>query len=226
MRCQLGISITVAFALGGSVGSADGIACEGIPITVQAQDRTLAVQTCRAASRILPRVAECGVVLSQAQTIEVKGAVTDLPDCMGLYHCGTNRIEIHTPDAIDSLRRNDGPFAALPTSVFFESILAHELAHAAYDAVPCPYDDCLVTSEYVAYAMQIYALQPTDQRLFAPDTAEQEKVSRYAFSEVSLFMAPDAFARNVWVHFSQREDGCAYVADMMRGDFYLDTERP
>ncbi|AKI02612.1 hypothetical protein IMCC20628_03930 [Hoeflea sp. IMCC20628] len=145
---------------------------------------------------------------------------------MGIYHCGAGRIEILTPASVESLRRDDSAFSSIPTETFFDSIVAHELAHAAYDAVPCPYSDCLVTSEYVAYAMQVYSLPPPDQKAFAENFALEDRVSRYKISAISLMMAPDQFARNVWAHFSQREDGCAYVADMMRANFYLDTERP
>jgi len=74
--------------------------------------------------------------------------------------------------------------------------------------------------------MQVYSLPRPERRLFEADVAMDDKVSRYEISYIGLLMAPDQFARNVWAHFSQREDGCAYVADMMRANFYLDTERP
>lgn len=220
------ISASVALALFVSTGNAEVLSCEGAPLTVSASDSALAEQTCRAAVRTLPLIAECGVILKHPQDIEVMDEIAESPNCMGVYHCGQNSIDILSPRAIEDLRRDESAFSAVPTPIYFESVLAHELTHAAYDAVHCPFSDCLVTSEYVAYAMQVYSLPLPERRLFEADAPIDDRVSRYEISYIGLLMAPDQFARNVWAHFSQREDGCAYVADMMRANFYLDTERP
>ena len=153
-------------------------------------------------------------------------SIPGAPDCMGVYHCGENRIEILSPTAIARFRREERAFDSIPIQSYFDSILAHEFAHAAFDAVPCPYPDCPLTSEYVAYAMQVYSFTPADRKVFEADVAMEKKVSRYDLSLVGLRFAPDQFARDVWAHFSQREDGCSYVADMMQANFYLDIERP
>jgi hypothetical protein len=226
MGIRTGISTVMAIACSVSAGNSELLSCEGISVSVDAPDLALAEQACQAAAHAVPLIAECGVAFSQPQIIEVTDAIPEAPDCMGIYHCGTNRIEILAPGSMESLRRDDSAFYSIPTEIYFDSIIAHELAHAAYDAVPCPYSDCLVTSEYVAYAMQVYSLPPRDQRAFEAGLALENRVSRYEISAINLMMAPDRFARNVWVHFSQRRDGCAYVADMMRANFHLDTARP
>ncbi|WP_444967485.1 DUF6639 family protein [Roseovarius pacificus] len=226
MLIRTHISAAVLLTLCIPPGNAEVLSCEGTRVTVRASNFALAEQTCRAAIRTLPLLAECGVVLSQPQNIEIIEAMQGSPGCMGIYHCGENSIEVLSPRAMKSLRRDESAFSSIPTPIYFESVLAHELAHAAYDAVPCPFTNCLVTSEYVAYAMQVYSLPLPEQRLFEADVAMENMVSRYEISSIGLFMAPDKFARNVWAHFSQREDGCTYVSDMMAANFYLDTERP
>lgn len=226
MLARICISASVALAVIVSTGSAEVLSCEGIPLTVSTPDGEFAEQTCRAAARTLPLIAECDVVLSRKQEIEVKNAIPGSPDCMGVYHCGENRIAILSPSAMERLRRADSAFASVSTRIYFESVVAHELAHAAYDAVPCPFPDCLVTSEYVAYAMQVYSLPPPSREVFEADVSLEDRVNRYQISAIGLLMAPDQFARDVWAHFSQREDGCAYVAEMMGGNFYLDSDRP
>lgn len=226
MGVRFEIVAAVALVCSVVAGHAEVLSCEGIPVTVIAPNRAIAEQTCRAAKRTVPVIAHCGVVLADPLKIEVRDLIPDAPDCMGVYHCGESRIEILSPASLAQLRRDDGAFQRIPTTRYFDSILTHEIAHAAYDAVPCPYRDCLVTSEYVAYAMQVYAMAPSDRQLFEADMALGDAVSRYDISAIGLLMAPDTFARNVWAHFSQRDDGCAYVADMMGAKFYLDTERP
>src|SRR6056297_365169 len=148
MRPRNHISASVALALSVSTGNAEVLSCEGLPLTVSASDAALAHQTCQAAARTLPLIGKCGVVLSQPQEIEITEIIPGSPSCMGVYHCGEDRIEILSPRAIDRFRRDEGAFSAVPTRIYFESILVHELTHAAYDAVPCPFSDCLVTSEY------------------------------------------------------------------------------
>lgn len=226
MHARSGILAITVFALIAAGATAEPLICDEAPLEVHAADPALAERTCEAAARVLPLLAECGVVLARAQTIEIRDAIPGAPDCMGVYHCDADRIELLAPEAMDRLRRQDGAFHALSTPAFFESVLAHELAHAAYDPVPCPFSDCLVTSEYVAYAMQVRSLPSADRAIFETALNLEERVSRYEFSSVGLLMAPDSFARDVWVHFSQREDGCAYVADMMRAEFHLDSPRP
>ncbi|MFX0541888.1 DUF6639 family protein [Roseovarius sp. S4756] len=223
---KIGISTSVSLAFFISAAAAAEMSCKSIPLTVNAPSFAIAQRTCNAAARTLPLITSCGVVLTQPYYIEVKETIPGSRNCMGVYHCGTERIEMLSPEGIKRLRSDDSAFRSISTPSYFDSILTHELAHAAYDAVPCPFPDCLLTSEYVAYAMQVYSLPPKDRAAFEAGAPMNSPVSRYDISSVALFMAPDQFARNVWAHFSQREDGCAYVADMMEGNFHLDTERP
>ena len=225
MVVRIGMS-AAAIACSVTTGNADVATCDGIPVTVSAPGPALADRTCRAATRAVRLLAQCGVKLQHPQRIEVKEAIPGSSDCLGVYHCGKNRIELLSPAAIEQMRSGDGAFHALPSDIYFDSVVAHELAHAAYDAVPCPYPDCLLTSDYVAYAMQVHSLPPAARKLFETDLSMENKISRYELSVVGLLMSPRSFARKAWVHFSQREDGCAYVGEMMRANFYLDTERP
>lgn len=45
--------------------------------------------------------------------------------------------------------------AIISDYAFFESVILHELAHAALDDMPCSFPSCIVGQEYIAYAMQI-----------------------------------------------------------------------
>lgn len=211
----------VAFAT--AVG-AETLRCEGLPLKVRAPEAAEAALTCEAAARAWPRLARCGAAPAQELTIDL---VDDLEgDCLGVYHCGEDWIELLSPAALAGHRLDDSPFAALPADVFFDSIVVHELVHAAYDKVPCPFQNCLTSSEYAAYAMQVMSLPAEYRAAFADDSGIEGPVGRDEISAITLLMAPDLFAQKVWAHFSQRPDGCDYVAGMMAGDFYLDVERP
>lgn len=205
---------------------AGDLTCAQTRITVRSPDIAIRERTCRAVSNALPKLSHCGAAPERHQLIEMVASISDAPTCMGIYHCGEDRIELLNPDEMAAARKPDGPFSTLPDGVFFDSVVAHELAHAAYDAVPCPFENCLLTSEYVAYAMQIYSLSAADRATFEADKDTETRISRDAISLIGLMMAPGRFAAKVWAHFSQRDDGCAFVRQMMEGRVYLDKERP
>ncbi|MBF9035372.1 hypothetical protein HKCCE2091_14090 [Rhodobacterales bacterium HKCCE2091] len=226
MHLDLGMATSAVVLAVVSAAAADTLSCEGLPVSVTAPTRDLAHRTCAAAARTVPMMAECGVVLARPQAIEIADAISGPEGCIGIYHCGEATAEILTPGAIARVRRVDGAFHAVPTPEYFDSVVTHELAHGAYDTVACPFRSCVVTSEYVAYAMQVLTLPDPARAAFETGVALEDRVSRHDLTAIGLRLAPDHFVRTAWAHFSQREDGCAYVSGLMRGDLYLDRDRP
>ena len=147
--------------------------------------------------------------------------------CLGVYHCGEGRIEMLPPDAYADLRNRTGAsaFAAVSADAFFESVLRHELAHAALDTMPCPFKSCITGQEYVAYTMQVRFLPEDDIRAFEAASSDSYRVTRDALSPMILGMAPDLFAQRAWQHLSQRDDACAFIGQIARGQVLLDRER-
>ena len=200
------------------------LSCKGIPVTVTADDSSLAAQTCIATQSVLARLSQCHVRLRQPVKIEI---VTDLPSsCLGLYHCGENHIEVLSPEAALATRTEDSVFSPLTKQEFFASILAHELTHAAYDATPCPFGDCAATAEYLAYAMQIMTLPPDKRDEIETGFEITRTISRDEINPMILYMAPDVFIRKSWGHLTQRENSCAYVKQIMEGKILFDSEHP
>ncbi|MBY6005425.1 hypothetical protein KUV62_15985 [Salipiger bermudensis] len=193
--------------------------CEGTPVRMTAppaQAETL----CTAVQQALPRLAACGLALETPVSITLTDSLPG--DCLGLYHCGEQRIELLAPEALSEQRRTDGVFAALPDARYFDSIVMHELAHAAHDARPCPSGLCLATSEYLAYNFQILGLAPEDRARVEASLDMQSPVSHDAVNKIVLLFAPDAFAARAWAHLNQRDDPCAYLRHVAAGDFTFD----
>ncbi|MGR3321460.1 MAG: DUF6639 family protein [Pseudooceanicola sp.] len=219
LRLALILSLGIAVPLRGMADDQ----CADPMISVEAPD-DLAARTCAAAVTARKVLAACNVPLGREVRVRVTRDL--LPDCMGLYHCGTELIEVLHPDLIAVRTRPESPFAALDTDSYFASIITHEMTHAAYDSVRCPFGDCLVTSEYLAYAMQIAALAPDLRAPFTDLARAEGHVTAESLSRMTLLMAPGTFALRSWAHFSTRPDPCGYAGQIMSGTLLLDRELP
>ena len=149
-------------------------------------------------------------------------------NCLGIYHCGTGRIEVLEREAYAHLREagEASAFATVSEDAFFESIIRHELAHAALDTMPCPFEACPVGQEYIAYTMQVWFLPETDRVAFEEAKPHDETISRDMLSGIMLMMAPELFAHRAWFHLQAREDPHAFIGQIARGEVLLDHERP
>lgn len=146
--------------------------------------------------------------------------------CMGLFHCGQSRIELLTPDSMQARRNPESSLAHVQTPDFFVSVLAHELAHAVYDGLPCPVENCVNSSEYLAHAIQVMSLPPDDIVTLENQFDMATEISRDEISAMILYMAPDVYLRTVWAHLNQRPDACTYLRAIMSGTVLLDRARP
>ena len=183
-----------------------------------------AARVCEAAQDAARELDACNLPISRPIDIAL------LPEfegnCVGLYHCGADRIEVLHPDQLESKVSDSAIFSALDTMEYFDSIVFHEMVHAAYDEVPCPYESCTATSEYLAYALQIRALDDATRARIGLADVPEERVSRQKFSAIMAFWVPDRFAIDAWSHLMQRPDPCAYVGSIAAGDILFDTETP
>lgn len=151
--------------------------------------------------------------------------VEDLKDgCIALYHCAENWIEILSPDAMEKQRLPGGAFAGLGNDDFFRSVVIHELSHAVFDDIPCPFEDCVAAVEYVAYALQVMSLTPEQQKAFEERADLDRKISRDELNATYLYIAPNKFAQKAWIHLNQRGDPCAFLGQVIDGTIQFDRE--
>jgi len=204
--------------------SADNALCPGTGITVKTDDLFLAELTCDAAEQALILFENCNIPpIKDPLHIEIVDSLD--PGCVGQYHCGAGTIEVLAPHIVKELHAPESPFAFLPDAAYFQSIVVHELTHAAIADLSCPFDACVVAQEYLAYTMQIMSLAPAHQAAYSADMELDRHISRDELSIAILFMAPQVFAQKAWVHLSQREDPCAFVGQIVDGTVLLDRER-
>jgi hypothetical protein len=141
------------------------------------------------------------------------------------YRRGDDMIEALSASRMQERRDPNGTFSYLTADDYFQSVVVHELSHAAADPTPCPFEACIVADEYIAYAMQVMSLGPEAQQVFENRFAFEDPVSAEELSVVLLFMAPHLFSQKVWAHLSQRDDPCSYIGQLMDRSLLLDRER-
>jgi hypothetical protein len=214
----------IALCLVAGQGIAETKACDGVPVTVSGAEPGFAARICAAAGAAIAHFDNCALGMPPPVTI----TTTDTLDqgCIGLFHCGENRIEIPTPEALDAARPYLTLFGHLPTERLVESVVLHELAHALYEDTPCPYEICIASSEYFAYSLQLSALTEAERAPVAARIAEMGPISRDSVNPVMLFMAPDRFVATVWAHFEARPDACEMWRGLLDGLILFDRPHP
>lgn len=197
------------------------LTCGDGAVSVTYQSPHTADLVCEAVEFATALFAQCSVppVLDPV-TIDVVDDVGQ--GCVGVYHCGEQLIELLSPAVLRERLDGSGAFGHLTTDTYFKSIVVHEMTHAATDNVPCPFKNCVVTSEYVSYAMQVMSLTPEEQRVFSENAGLTGRVSSQELSPIILYMAPDKFAQKVWAHFNQHDAPCEFIGELTRGERLLD----
>jgi hypothetical protein len=217
--------------LGGVVGlglglvtpvMAEDYTCPGGRVTIQgALDRAPAI--CDAAARATQELASCNLEVPPGVTIEVTRSIPG--ECYGLYHCSEDLIQLLPLDAYETyLTGNpDSPFGHISPQVFFDSVLRHELAHAALHEMPCPYVACPATQEFVAYSMQIRFLPEADRAPFDARAATSERpTTSDNVNVMALMMAPEHFIEHAYRYLSEQDDPCGLIGSVARGDVNFD----
>lgn len=206
------------------IAEADPVLCGAVDVTVTADDASIANAVCSVSERAMFQFRACNLgPFPEPLRVDIVGSLS--ANCVGLYHCNQNWVELLEPSSMQALRQGDGVFGFLTEEEYFRSIVVHELAHAAFDAVPCPYEGCVVANEYIAYAMQVMSLSPDYRKLFEERSGLDRRVSVVEFSRLMLDLAPERFGARAWAHLQQRDDPCGYIGAIVNGSVLLDHER-
>lgn len=198
--------------------------CDNPLLNVAGGNPEMVESVCEAVKTAETLFQRCNVPPLQRPT-EIRIVEQLAPGCVAQFHCGEDRIEVLEPSAMEERRNRDGVFGFLPTDVFFQSIIVHELAHAVYDYEQCPFENCIVTNEYIAHALQIMSLEPADQLVIQKNSQTGHAAARDALNATTLYLAPDLFVKNVWTHLSAQPDMCAHIAQVTNGAVYFDRDR-
>lgn len=205
-----------------SFASEEKTLCQTADIVVEGGTSAYRDRICQIAEREVPKLAACSVVVPKGITIRFEDTLPE--GCVGLFHRGEALIRLLSPDLVAERHTQDCAFASVSDEPFFDSVVVHELTHAAYDSVDCPFTDCLATTEYVAYAMQVRSLPTEAREAFEASSAYEHLVTNEEINATYYAFAPDRFAQKAWRHFTQRDDGCEFIGWIMDGAVFFDQE--
>lgn len=196
--------------------------CPGGTVIVQGGgERSEAI--CEAAVEAKGQLASCNLPVTQTVTVEITPVLPG--NCHALYDCDNNLIQLLPLDAYTDFlsEQPESPWGHLESEVFFNSILRHELVHAALDDMPCPYEVCPVTQEFAAYNMQIRFLPEAERAPFERFSVETERpISRDSLNALVLAMSPETFVRNAHVYLARQDNPCELMADIASGEVLFD----
>ncbi len=139
------------------------------------------------------------------------GGPADDETCLATFHCDDNAIHVMSLDRIAETLEPDNPFAILPTTDFFDSLVIHEIAHAMLFHARGGQGRTFVEDEYVAYAMQMSTLSPEMRESLLDSLPSAGPIGLTDLTEKALMFTPTAFALNAWRHFEEPNHGCDFV---------------
>ncbi|RBI84052.1 hypothetical protein DRV85_13640 [Rhodosalinus halophilus] len=226
MRRVTGLLVALALSQAAAAQAQPGSPVDcGLPdraVRVEGAAPELAHRLCAAAERGIRQLDACGLPTSPTMTIDVVAELTHagIP-CLGGHECGADRVQLAAPEAFERALAPDSAFRALPRPEFYDSVLVHELAHAALDRQVCADPPCAAEHEYVAYSMQMQSLDPAQRARIVTAARGTDRVTETRLNEFIAFAAPETFAAWVWVHFSRPENGCAFIGRLISGEAQL-----
>lgn len=200
------------------LADADDAICDGGQVLVTAPSEPLALSICDSVGRALALLDECDLRLSDPITISI---FDNLPNpshnCFGFYECDSNRIWLRSPDSVANVIGESALYLGFEPKVVFDSIVAHEVAHAAFAHTACADAACLANHEYVAYVIQMWSLPPSVRNEIVARFGQYEPVEPMRLNAMIAVMAPEKFAALAWQHFSEAHHGCDFVQDLATG---------
>ena len=211
MLCAVFVSLPILTA-------SETVSCESALATVSAPNRMLADSVCATFEETQSLLGQCELEVSKSINIEVFDALPSVSNaCFGFYEYDTNRISLRSPDSIATVIEQSTLYEGLDPKTVFDSIVVHEVSHAAF--AQTAFDDaaCLANHEYVAYVMQMWSLPPSIRSEIVDRFGQVEPVAPQRLSEIVAVMAPAQFAALAWQHFNEDGHGCDFVQDLVIG---------
>lgn len=158
-----------------------------------------------------------GLDLSRPVTIRLADRIEGTPDgCIAAFDSGRGDLRILTPDCLSELDAGFGSFLDLPVDALFDSLIVHELTHAAVDQSSADIEP--TAHEYLAYALQLDSLPAVERQMLLGKTTVTGPVELDHLDPLLLWVHPVGFAVRAWRHFDAEPDKPAAVARILSGE--------
>jgi hypothetical protein len=193
--------------------------CPVAPVDVKAPSRDERRLACSAASDAIRLLGRCGISLRRPLHVQIMSEVRHPVGgaIFGLFDTKQERVLVTQEANIPSLVK-DTPYAKLPQSDFYRSLIVHEVVHGIMHQNLKQPATTHAAYEYPAYALQIESLAPHVRDTFLQSFDQTAIASKSLFNDTVLFFDPYFFAASAYYHFKASADGCAYLTALLHGE--------
>jgi len=209
-------------------GNASARDCEGISIHAPIADQNEVQRVCQAAQDATELLRQCGIESSKVINISIQEKLvhpSGFP-AFAFFHSPSNQIEITDFDAFKKLIQPASAYYKLPSRDLYESLIAHEVAHAITSPLIRDSDCPSVAHEYIAAVIQVSSMSDGSRQVLLNAFPRSTPVVLEMFNEFSFYSSPQWFVANAYRHFNQTDKGCELLLGILNGEvqFLCDFE--
>ena len=198
--------------------------CPGIDVAATAPEADLFDLICETVIDHVARVSACGILPERPIRVTAVPKIVGLPaNCVGAFHCERDELLIITPETLESRDAPDFIYKGMQPEAAFVSILRHELTHALLEHTTEDNPISSAAHEYISSAFQIEAMTGDERATFLETNGRIPAISLDTFNMFIYRLVPGRFASAVWLHYSEPENGCRFVRDVIEGRVVLGT---
>jgi hypothetical protein len=138
-------------------------------------------------------------------------------DALGYFNPRDRTVTIPTYPACVALTEPDGRLGRRMSPELYDSLIAHELAHAIVSGCKPVEQMSRAVREYLANAIQFSAMESALRADILARYAHPDPVRFEELSALYLDLAPARFAVKSYLHFQTLDDPCAFIDDLIEG---------
>jgi len=206
-------------------GAADvaKVRCGDAQVAVSAALSEDAASVCAGARRAVAFLGGIGLTTDRIIELEVLSPTSDkIPDNVyGCYDAGEDNVKMLAYVACSGLGSGSGTFGESMSRDLYESIAAHEVAHAIATANAAVGGLSRVAQEYIAYVTQLSTMSA---QLRGRILARYARVRPDGLNGIAMgiwLMAPDVFAIRCYKHHLLPGGGAQFIRDLLSGSVDL-----
>jgi hypothetical protein len=203
-------------------GAGDAQLCPGQEITILHDNAPdFAREACRAAEIALGFMASYGFDTDISVRVRIVNSpvVLHAVEASGTFDAGASLIAIPSYEHCCGWSTEQRAFGLDATRDLWRSFVVHELAHAVahinFRTPKVP----RVSHEYIAYVVQIATMPPPLIEQILGKYPNRAFASERAINHHFLDLDPQIFAVKAYRHFLALDDGAAFFARILKGDF-------
>lgn len=201
---------------------AGGNDCDGGQVTVSGPiSETEFSRACDASTMALEFLSNAGLKTNIPVTINITPHPIESTgaDVFGCYDPHDGLITVLKWDVCKPLFEKYRPFGQAATRPIYDSLIAHEVAHAVADANFTIDDPSEPAHEYIAYVVQIATMPKEIREKVLRDFPVSDRVSLETLHPVILWMSPDVFAVRAYTHYEYPDQGHQAFQAILSGDY-------